>query len=134
MEFHVSSSPLLENRRVFTERGPSMLNWLVALPPLVVGMASQGFAFILGVVLAVGWLILLPAAAYLPRSVVALMPPIFAGAVFVTTLLFVPYSSAAFWVYAWTSLGMLLMTVPKVRRDHWEERVEGREGNRNPIW
>ena len=134
MEFHVSSSPLLESRRVFTERGPSMLNWLVALPPLVVGMAAHGFSNFLGVVLAVGWLILLPVAAYLPRSALALLPTIFAAAVFVTTLLKIPFNSAAFWVYSWTSLAMMLMTIPKARRDHWEDHPGPLdEGTRVPV-
>jgi len=123
MAFHVSSSPLLASRRVFTDRGPSMWSWLIALPPLTVGMASNGFAFYLGIALAVGWLIMLPLAAYLPRSAAALLPPIFAAVAFVTTLGTQPFNSAAFWVFSWASLGMLIMSIPKVRRDHWEEHA-----------
>jgi hypothetical protein len=134
MAFHLSSSPLLESRRVFTERGPSLLNWLVSLPPLVVGLASSGFSLFLGVVLAIGWLILLPLAGYFPRSSVALLPAIFTAVVFISTLLLIPFHSAAFWVYSWTSLAMMLMTIPKTRRDHWEDHPATLDqGTRQPV-
>jgi hypothetical protein len=124
MALHVlSSSPLLESRRVFTERGPSVWAWLITLAPFTVGMASRGFAFYLGIGIAVAWAISLPISTFLPRAGAALLPPIVAGLAFVTTLLTMPFDSAAFWVYSWTTLVMLLMTVPKPRREHWGEHI-----------
>jgi hypothetical protein len=123
MAFHVSSSPLLASRRVFTDHGPSLFAWLITLPPFVVGMWSHGVAFYLGIALALLWAISLPVAAYLPRTLGALMPTAVAVLGFFTTLLVLPFNSPGFWVFSWTSLVMLLMAVPKPMREHWEEKV-----------
>jgi hypothetical protein len=123
MAFHVAPSPFFGSRRVFTDRGPSVLAWLITLPPLVVGMWSSGFAFFLGIAIALAWAISLPIAAYNPRTRWALLPVAVAVLGFVTTLLAMPFNSLGFWVFSWTSLVMLLMAVPKPLKAHWEEKV-----------
>lgn len=121
---HALSHPeLLKRRRVLTGGSSTLALWLITLPPFTVGMWSRhGAAFYLGIIIALGWIALLPIAAF-GRRQVAIALPIFAALAFFVTLLTIPFGSAPFWVYGWSTLGMLLMTVPKVRRDHWEEHI-----------
>jgi hypothetical protein len=119
----------LQSSRVFGERGPSIWSWLIALAPLTAGMASHGVAFAVGVGLALGWLILMSLAAYLPRTAAIVLPAIFAAVGFFTSLFVLPFNSPAFWVASWSSLIMVIMAVPKPRPDHWVGTSDQSEGN-----
>jgi hypothetical protein len=125
MAHALSSSELLTKRRVLTRRGPWLVMWFITLPPLTVGMwYRHGFPFVLGLVIALGWIFLLPIATW-GRRPSALVLPVFAAITFLVSVLGMPFGSAAFWVYSWSTAAMLLMTIPKIRRTHWEEHLAG---------
>ena len=90
----------------------SLKLWLVALPPLVAGMASSGLERAMGLSIGFSWCLLLIVALERPR-LAALLLPTLAAAWFVATLLSLPFNSPAFIVDSWAALAMLLMAFPR---------------------
>jgi len=84
---------------------------LTALPAGVVALASIGHAQQLSALIAVGWLALAPMALYERWAAIAL--PIVAGCFLLLTMLLLPFNSAAFIVDAWTTLAMLVLSLPR---------------------
>jgi len=84
---------------------------MAALPAGVVALASVGHAQKLSALIAIGWLALTPLALYERWAAIAL--PIAAGCFLLLTMLVLPFNSAAFIVDAWTSLAMLVLSLPR---------------------
>jgi hypothetical protein len=68
-------------------------------------------------------------AAYSEHTSAAVLPAAFAAVMFFTSLFVLPFHSPVFWVASWSSLAMVIMVVPKDRRDHWMGTRDQSEGN-----
>ena len=106
------SKVTISRLRPLSAGSASPMLWLVALPPLVAGMANQGLPGGMGLSIGFSWFVLLIVALHWPRLAALLLPAV-AAAWFVAALLVLPFNSPAFVVDTWASLAMLLMTLPR---------------------
>jgi hypothetical protein len=97
-----------------SESGGSLVLWLIAVPPLAVGLASEGAAEGIGLAIGLSWLALLPIVLYTRR--LSFLLPVCAAMLFLASLLALPFNSTAFIMNAWTTLIMALVTFPRPSR------------------
>jgi hypothetical protein len=113
MPLLTSSLPLEAGSR--SERlvgGPrAVVLCLVAVPPAVVALASDGWTRALSALICAVGLALVPAALFARR--LARLVPTGAGIFLLLTVLTLPFNSVAFVVDIWAAFTMLLVSLPK---------------------
>jgi hypothetical protein len=94
--------------------GPRFLAFFVpVLPAAVMAFASTGMAQLVSTLIAVSWVVLVPAALYLRWA--ARMLPIASACFLVLAVATLPFNSAAFVINLWTTLAMFLLSFPRRR-------------------
>jgi hypothetical protein len=84
---------------------------LVAVPPAVLALASDGWVRVLGALISAVGLALVPASLYSRR--IAGLVPTAAGVLLAVAALTLPFDSVAFVVSVWATFTMLLVSLPK---------------------
>jgi hypothetical protein len=94
--------------------GPRFLAFFVpVLPAAVMAFASIGTAQLVSALIAVSWIVLVPAALYLRWA--ARLLPVLSACFLLLAVITLPFNSAAFVINLWTTLAMFLMSFPKRR-------------------